>query len=290
MPKATLKRGRRFVFTDWIVTEKRKEELLNLKDHRFIEFQKERCPETGRLHFQGYVCFLKPKRKTQLDKLFKKYWAMNMKGNMKQNEIYCTKGRTRVEGPWSHGDKPLDIERSIKGEKLIELCKEGATDLEIFETMPLLYARVNIQKCKELYRTHRDPNVEPEILIFWGESGTGKTRLARERYPDAFYAKLNDRMFPMDGYDGQEVIIFDEFRCQLRYSDLLQIVDRGICNVNVKYGSVKMAATKFIFTSNLDPKEWYKTRFDIDALVRRIKEWGKIYEFKKDVTLVYNFD
>ena len=29
-------------------------------DCKFLAYQREQCPETGRLHWQGYVCFANP--------------------------------------------------------------------------------------------------------------------------------------------------------------------------------------------------------------------------------------
>lgn len=129
----------------------------------------------------------------------------------------------------------------------------------------------------------RDPNVAPEILVYWGASGTGKTRKAVGDWPDAYIlTKPNkDGNVWFDGYQGQETVILDEFYGWIPYDLLLRMCDRYPLRVPIKGGTVKFAATRVVFTSNKPWKEWYPHIDDTSAFERRIREFGKVTEFKQ---------
>jgi hypothetical protein len=81
-----------------------------------------------------------------------------------------------------------------------------------------------------------------------------------------------------DGYDGQEVIVIDEFYGWLKRDFMYRLIDRYPMMLEVKGGAVPMQAKHVIFTSNKHPKEWYP-RVGLGALVRRFSgEIGKVYE------------
>ena len=50
----------------------------------------------------------------------------------------------------------------------------------------------------------------PEVWVFWGATGTGKSRRAFETWPDAYRKMTNDKWW--DGYHGEETVIFDDFK------------------------------------------------------------------------------
>lgn len=124
----------------------------------------------------------------------------------------------------------------------------------------------------------------PEVLVYYGSTGTGKTRKA---YEDLGYDE-NDtyRWTPgcgttfFDGYLGQPGVIFDELRGQIQLGQLLTLLDGYPMRVQVKGGSVHWSPKKIICTSPMHPRDWYQSADNdkIDQLLRRIT---KIVEFKK---------
>ena len=76
-----------------------------------------------------------------------------------------------------------------------------------------------------------------------------------------------------DGYEGQEDIIFEEYRGQLPYGMLLTLLDRYECPVQYKGGSIEFAPKRIVITSPMPPREWYDLcgpHDKIDQLLRRI--------------------
>ena len=112
----------------------------------------------------------------------------------------------------------------------------------------------------------------PEVWVFWGATGTGKSRRAFETWPDAYRKMTNDKWW--DGYHGEETVIFDDFKgSSMRLHDFQLIVDRYPVKVETKGSTVELSATRLVFTSNKHPSEWYSGDADPEGTVmRRINE------------------
>lgn len=83
------------------------------EDERVVRavFQTEMCPETGRLHYQGYVSFDNSRRTKFVHELFKGDPKCGLKytdGNHAEMYKYCTKEESRVENGFTFekGDFP----------------------------------------------------------------------------------------------------------------------------------------------------------------------------------------
>lgn len=123
----------------------------------------------------------------------------------------------------------------------------------------------------------------PVISIYWGDSGTGKTKKALSEEPDAYILTKphSNGCVWFDGYYDQKCIIFDEFYGWVPYDLLLRILDRYPLRLQIKGGDVQLQATKFIFTSNKEWREWYPNVDNLSALERRIREFGSVTHFDK---------
>lgn len=138
--------------------------------------------------------------------------------------------------------------------------------------------RPGIAAARAALAPRRDGTVKPSITIYWGPSGTGKTRRAISENPGAYIlTKPRDgKGVWWQGYSGQDTVIIDEFYGWIPYDFLLRILDWYHVEVEYKGGSVPLAATKFIFTSNKQWEEWYTKIDNVSALERRIREFGTI--------------
>jgi len=110
------------------------------------------------------------------------------------------------------------------------------------------------------------------VKVFWGPTGTGKTRRAWELGGLDAYPKIPSTKF-WDGYQGQKSVIIDEFRGDIGISNLLRWFDRYPVLVEIKGSSTVLCAELIIVTSNVDPREWYPTldQLTIQALMRRLE-------------------
>jgi len=107
--------------------------------------------------------------------------------------------------------------------------------------------------------------------VYWGRTGTGKSRRAWDEAGLDAYAKDPRTKF-WCGYFGQEHVVLDEFRGGIDVSHLLRWLDRYPVSVEIKGSSVPLAATTFWITSNLDPRVWYPELDEetLNAFLRRL--------------------
>lgn len=70
--------------------------------------QKEKCPDTGRIHYQGFLELLSPMRYSGIKSILKCESAHleKRKGTPQQAWEYCAKEESRVDGPWQYGEPP----------------------------------------------------------------------------------------------------------------------------------------------------------------------------------------
>jgi len=117
----------------------------------------------------------------------------------------------------------------------------------------------------------------PQVYLLYGPPGCGKTRLVNDKYPigGPCFKKAPDTKW-FDGYDGQEVLLLDDFagaasKMSLNY--VLQLLDRYEMTVEVKGDSVPLLAKKIFITTNIHPSLWFKwenRKIQYEALSRRI--------------------
>ena len=183
---------------------------------------------------------------------------------------YVWKDDTSVAGTrFEFGQLPVRRNESKDWERVWDLARNGD-----FSEIP---AEIRVVHYRTLRVIRSDfatpPPLERRVVVYWGPTGTGKSRRAWDEAGLAAYPKCPRTKF-WDGYQGQDAIVLDEFRGSIDVANLLRWFDRYPVNVEIKGSSVAFLATKIWITSNLDPRNWYP---DLDeetreALFRRFTE------------------
>jgi len=113
--------------------------------------------------------------------------------------------------------------------------------------------------------------MERQCNVFWGRTGSGKSRRAWEEAGMEAYPK-DPRTKWWCGYKGQENVVIDEFRGGIDISHILRWLDRYPVSVETKGSSRPLMAKSIWITSNIPPIAWYPDvdKETLDALIRRL--------------------
>lgn len=159
---------------------------------------------------------------------------------------------------------------------LIEACESllEHKDLNVFkEEYAHLYVKFHRGFEKLVLHPPRDIWSPPTVIWIYGPTGTGKTRWFWEKYGHEPVWPANDTLKWFDGYSGQDVVLFDDFRGHwCTFSFLLRVLDGYRLQVPVKGGFVWWTPKTIVVTSCYSPEDVYKDKTDesLKQLTRRI--------------------
>lgn len=256
-------RYRNVCFTAWSNVEYDKEHM------KYLVVGEEVCPSTGKQHFQGYVEFVQQRDFSLIKKLLGESAHIEArKGSPSQASAYCMKDNKYKEyGTLSKQGKRSDLDN------VVEDIQSGLTLKETALANPNQFIKYHkgIEKFRYLHIEPR--NWETEVIVLFGSTGCGKSRLARELCEDYWvWTPARGKWF--DNYDGHQHVIMEEFRGQLTLGFMLVLLDRYECPVECKGGTVEFCPKKIVITSPKHPRLWYEDcKTDkINQLLRRITE------------------
>lgn len=270
----------------WMFTMFKEEDVADPKSFfervrasfKYVIFQVERAPATGRLHLQGYCAFGHPMGMATVKGLLGDP-AVHLeptKGSPDEAAAYCSKQDTRHgrsdAGPYEAGERPKGQGARSDLVSVRASLDRGASDLELSESFFSQWVRYH--KAFTLYRTlHTHPRAwQTQAVAYWGPPGTGKTTAASEfDTPGNTYwlARPSGSTAWWDGYSGQRTVILDEFYGWLRRDLVQRLIDKTPIRVECKGGTIVFSAKTIVFTSNVDPARWYP-RLGLGALERRL--------------------
>jgi hypothetical protein len=270
MPRKTDNRAKNWTFTSF----GDEEPLFNDATMQYMVYQREQCPDTGRLHWQGYVQMKKTCRfGGAKEALPTGAHIEKARGSPKDNKDYCTKDESRVPGtePTEHGS----LMTAGKRNDLIAVAAAismGKPMHEVAQEYPAEYIKYStgMQRFRDLMVNGKPRTMKTDVIVLTGPTGCGKSKWAHETFPDA-YTKPPTKWW--DGYEGQDVVILDEFYGQLSFSYMLKLMDRYPLRVEVKGGVIHFRAKLLIITSNKPWNEFYDLEHDWKpAFLRRLNE------------------
>lgn len=189
-------------------------------------------------HFAG------SKRLTTIQKVVGTTHVEKIRGTLQQAIDYCNKEDTRLDGPWTFGEKPTEGGRPKLAREVIDLTEEDLLDLPMHQ---YIQAKKIIKLHGEVQAFYEGPR---KCLWIWGEPRIGKSRAARQK--DPFMKELNKWW---DGYQAQEVVLIDDMELNSiqnwaghhlkRWAD-----SHGKLTGEVKGGHVNLSYKLLIVTSN----------------------------------------
>lgn len=244
-------------------------------------------------HTHIYIACSSATRFSTVKNYFQEAHIEAAKGSAQQNRDYITKS-----GKWENDDKhgtsiPGTFEEwgelpdePGQGKRtdldfLYQLIKEGMSTAEIVDEHPEFLFRIrDIDLAREtmLEEEARRNRREVKVIYIWGATATGKTRYVMDKYGYENVYRVSDYKHPFDQYKGQDVLLFDEFRYQLKLSEMLNYLDCYPIALPCRYNNRAAQYTKVYIISNIDfisqyPDEWKNEIKSIEALKRRINRF-----------------
>jgi len=248
--------------------------LQDFKDCSYMIFAKE-VGEEGTPHLQGYVEFPNPRNTgkdwSNLKKVLgsNKFHFEKRRGTAQQASDYCEFAdypTNQVRNEWVN----IYGEISRQGERTdwahtVNAIISGSQVTDVIQDQPQLLPA--IRALERLQQISIQPiNREVQVNVLVGPPGSGKSRHVWDNYPNC-YSKPSGQWW--DGYNGEEVILLDDYYGDIEYSELLKVLDRYKYRVPIKGGFVGARWHTVFITSNQLPQYWYR---ETSALMRRITQ------------------
>lgn len=229
----------------------------------------ETCPKTGKFHRQGYVYWNNARAFSSVRKKIPGAHIEAAKGSASENRTYCTKEKLLLE----IGTLPSQGNRSDLKEASKALATTKIRDFALNE--PEMYCRYR-NGLKDIRAFHLAQKFDTEVrdvkvIALLGPAGAGKTRAVYDTFGfDNVYtvSQPNETLW-FDHYDGEEVLLLDDFYGGIKYGFFLQLLDIYPLRLPTKGGHTYAGWNKIVITSNKGPHQWYNVGLT-PALERRI--------------------
>jgi len=233
----------------------------------WIKGQKEEGGTTGYRHWQVIVALQKKGSIAAIKSIFG-----NCHGELSRSEAaneYVWKEDTRVEGTcFEFGAKPIRRNSRVDWDSVWESAKSGnlceiPANVRVVSYRTLRAIGSDFSKAQPMERT---------CYVFWGKTGTGKSRRAWDEAGMEAYSKDPRTKF-WDGYQSEQNVVIDEFRGGIDIAHMLRWLDRYPVRVEIKGSSRPLVSSKIWITSNISPESWYPEadQETVAALLRRLQ-------------------
>lgn len=236
----------------------------------------EEAPSTGTPHIQGYFYFENKKTFSVLKKQLPRAHFKKCKGSAAENRQYIfgpyeKDGKKKPFNPeaieW--GEMPKQGERTDLTEIKDKIMTGQKVD-DIAIENPFLYHQYGrtLTKLEDLYLRKRFRTEMTKGIWYHGKTGVGKSHTAFNNFhPDTHYVLNTKDNGWWEGYTQQETVIINDFRGEISYNELLQLVDKWPMTVKRRNREPMPFTSKtVIITSSLHPELVYHRRNSEDSM------------------------
>ena len=258
--------------------------------------------ESGTYHTHVYLAC---KNAVMFSTVQKRFYGAHIepaKGSHQENRDYIrkegkwhddAKHETSVPGTFEEsGELPEETDHRLQvSEAIYGMVKDGASNAEILEAYPAAMNRLqHIEATRQtlLKERYRKEFRQVQVHYIWGKTRVGKTRFVMEKHGYEKVYRVTSYQHPFDGYDGEPVLLLDEFRSSLPFSDLLKYLEGYPVMLPCRYADKVACFTEVYIISNIPLSEQYpniqsEEPRSWDAFVARLAE---VYEMLPDQTPV----
>lgn len=246
--------------------------ILSIPDSTYVVIGKEKGEE-GTPHFQTTIVLKNPigfsgmkKKLAHLDNPHIEE-CIDVFASIK----YCKKDGDFVES----GTEPISNKKKGSNEQerwatILAAAREGREEEIPAKIRFAQYRAIEHARQKALEENIPAQTDVQENVWYYGNTGVGKSRKAREDWPEA-YLKMCNKWW--DGYRNEETVIIEDFDDEHKVlcHHLKIWSDRYKFLGEYKGGARYMRPKRVIVTSNYKPEEIWSKYQDLDPILRRFK-------------------
>lgn len=255
----------------WVVTlnvehYSKAEVQEKLKAYTYIG-QMEKGDETGYVHWQLYI---ENKTAIRFSTLKKKFPTGHFEvrwGTKKQAYDYATKSKTAIPDTVIKNGE-IDITETdspkVSVEAAVSLMERGMRVNEVLVKYPSLWrSMAYLERAQAIIDENNHSMSERDVRVeyIYGQPGTGKTRYIYETHGYDQVYRVTNYKNPFDGYQGQDVLVLDEFYDSIPLDQLLNVIDVYPFKMPARYNDHWAAYTKVYIISNRKLQDQYSTLF-----------------------------
>lgn len=266
------------------------------------------CDEVGAEKTPHTHIFLYSKNAIMFSTIQKRFYGAHIEcaqGTCQENRDYIRKEGKYLDSEKKEtnlletfeefGEMPIENKGSKNNVsyQVWQMLQDGYSDYDIMDRFPSYITKSShLDRTRQIIRQKNYKNTfrKLEVTYICGETETGKTRYVLDKYGYENVYKITNYEHAFDEYEGEDVILFDEFRSSLPLSDMLQYLDGYPCRLKARYNDKQACYTKVFIVSNIPFEKQYihyqeNEHKSWQAFRRRITTFLNFV--KKDKTLTY---
>jgi len=231
------------------------------------------CDETGEEgtpHIHLYFCTANP---VQFHTVHQRFYGVHIDtvyGTHQENRDYIRKeGEKHAQKKETNHPETFEESGELPPEQLpaqnvkaeiYNMVKNGDSNAQIIEAYPQAMNWIDhIEKTRQTLKADemKEQWRTLDVTYISGATGSGKTRSVMEKYGYPNVYRITNYEHPFDGYKGQDVIVFEEFRSSLRIGDMLSFLDGYPLMLPCRYADKAACYSRVYILSNIPLTEQY---------------------------------
>lgn len=276
-------------YRHWLLTKNYKsnkvltnDEIISLinqsNDVTYYVFQLEKGSKENTKHHHLFISYKNAKYTNTMINKFPGFHIKEVTNTPEKVVEYCKKEDSRLSEPVEFGSLPQQGKRKDL-EKIYDMIKDDYTDAEIREIYPSQYMRFyrNIEHIRQQLKYEKFKKIfrKLEVTYIYGSPGSGKSKSVIDKHGYENIYRVTDKRHPFDMYEGQDVVVFEEFRSSFTFDEILNYLDGYPLILPARYNQKVACYTKVYIITNIVLDKQYMKKQENDpesfqAFCRRI--------------------